>query len=654
MISGFFEKRWFVYGLVFLLCWLAYSNNLHNGFMIDDRGLLQDAATGQMDLANPSDKHFRPVAYFIFVILYHLFGDNPFGYHLMGILFFYLNCLVMFTLWTRLMQDRKIALAATALFSVHPMNVMMASHITSSVISLYALFMQWGALFFLYFLSSEKKPFYVLSLMAFVIAVFCHEITLILPFYLALFLLYKRYHWREVFLKTSIFWILAVPYILFRMYFASLQQNVLHHVSDLKISFLSYFSTYGEIVFWYLQKMIVPMDITMIYNVPIVFENTVFLTLRWAVLFSVIGYGGIYLLKEAKLRMAFLFFLLGFIPVGLACLTMPFLGLIIQPQWFYFSSMGFFVLIGSVFLTGRGGALRTFRFILLAVTLIFWGFMAREYNVRWKDEKSFSQDWLRIRSESPSANFYLGNAYFVEGDYGRAKKYFAKSFIQTSRDAQTYTSLGLAELNLGNFDTAIDHFKAALKVNPRYAFAYNNMGLAYLRKGDLVSARDAFVEALKTDWRLLEPRLNLAVFSLQEKRPQNALEFCLENLRIDSYDNRTLALLVRIYFELGQKDEAVKAGEVLVKHGHDARSLLGSANLLVKNKEYAIALNLFLKAREKNALAPDVYYELGRFYAFRGQLYSAISVWKEGLRIAPQDARFMDNINKAKKLLGQI
>ena len=129
-----FFRYFFGAAVLWILCWGIYSDNLRNGFLLDDEGLIVDK-TAIHDLRNiptifknaaSNDFQvlgfYRPVSEAFRACLYSLFQKQPRLYHLTNILLFYFFCLLIFFLIKILVNREKLALLTTVLFCVHPLN----------------------------------------------------------------------------------------------------------------------------------------------------------------------------------------------------------------------------------------------------------------------------------------------------------------------------------------------------------------------------------------------------------------------------------------------------------------------------------------------------------------------------------------------------
>jgi len=122
-------------GILLLLTIALYAFALGGGFVYDDEQLLVETprlVTASVKLAFTSDfwglpagawrsLHYRPVAMLAYSGIYRVFGLSPFAFHAVNILLHVLATLALFYLVRALCSE--VALAAAALFAVHPLHV---------------------------------------------------------------------------------------------------------------------------------------------------------------------------------------------------------------------------------------------------------------------------------------------------------------------------------------------------------------------------------------------------------------------------------------------------------------------------------------------------------------------------------------------------
>ena len=135
---------WLVH--VLLLAALAvamYANSLGNGFVGDDRDqLLRNPVVTGHDLGaafgsgvwafrGAQTNYYRPAQFVVYIVLHGLFGPHAFGFHLFFVLLHAANTILVYFLTARLSGRARTALAAAALFAVHPIHTEVVDWIAS-------------------------------------------------------------------------------------------------------------------------------------------------------------------------------------------------------------------------------------------------------------------------------------------------------------------------------------------------------------------------------------------------------------------------------------------------------------------------------------------------------------------------------------------
>ncbi len=169
--------------LLFYICLFAYHDCPLVGFTYDDVPLILD---------NPFIRDWhnlpvllqggRPVRALTLMLDYAVWGLDPVGYHLTNLFLHLVAGLLGFRLLKELFQNRWIALAASFLFIVHPVNTEAVLGITHRKEMLAMIFLLLA--FFLYIRKGRSWPGYLLSLASYVLALLSKQVALALPFLL--------------------------------------------------------------------------------------------------------------------------------------------------------------------------------------------------------------------------------------------------------------------------------------------------------------------------------------------------------------------------------------------------------------------------------------------------------------------------------------
>jgi hypothetical protein len=129
--------------LLALLAFAVYSNSLSNGFVGDDQDqLLRNPlvsghriaaafGSGVWAFRGVQGNYYRPLQFVIYSLVHALAGFQPFVYHLLFALLHALTTIAVYFLAERLTGRQRAALAAAALFAVHPIHTEVVDWIAS-------------------------------------------------------------------------------------------------------------------------------------------------------------------------------------------------------------------------------------------------------------------------------------------------------------------------------------------------------------------------------------------------------------------------------------------------------------------------------------------------------------------------------------------
>jgi Tfp pilus assembly protein PilF len=240
-------------------------------------------------------------------------------------------------------------------------------------------------------------------------------------------------------------------------------------------------------------------------------------------------------------------------------------------------------------------------FWLLLVILPLIACATTDYNL--EKSKEISKD-----------NQRLGDAYFRQGDYTRALRYYIEAAKYYDEDADLQYSLGLAYQEKGSYDRAIGHFRHALTLKPDMAPAKNSLGVAYIKAEDYDQAilvlkqmiEDQSYEIYTTPQY---PKYNLGWAYYQKKQYKQSEQYLQEALD---------------YYESGIPKDAI-----YIK----ALRAMG-LNALAQSKPQE-ALTYFEKIIPFAPKWPDVYLDMARAQRLLGDATRARLAYQRVIELAP-------------------
>jgi hypothetical protein len=264
-------------GAVLLLALAVYCNTLLNGFVYDDHhqveqnpyvqsfkyvGKIFTGTVWSFQGSEGQTNYYRPLMTFGFLICNKIFQAFPAGFHVVNVL---LNCVVVWLLFlacSMLFQDDIVALAAAALFALHPIHTEVVNWIAAVTELDLALFYLASFIFFLQLgsLPAKKKTTTVISMCTcFVLALLSKEQGVTLA---VLATIYEHFYradrettnWKTKVHRYGGFWMIAAVYLVFRITVLGGLAPVRQHADvSWPQAFLSAFALAGQYVaklFW--------------------------------------------------------------------------------------------------------------------------------------------------------------------------------------------------------------------------------------------------------------------------------------------------------------------------------------------------------------------------------------------------------------------
>ncbi|MDE1921471.1 MAG: glycosyltransferase family 39 protein [Candidatus Omnitrophica bacterium] len=504
LADSFLNSPWAAPAVLFSACLIAYLNSFANNFLLDDHIVL----FGQQGVVHKSffqifahdqgGDFYRPVGHLPLWVCSRLFAGHVLGYHIFNFLLFFLIVFLFRKIVWHLSSDKPLAFWAALLYAVHPINGFLVNYVTASIIATFVLCMQGSFLYFVKFSDTAKKSDYALSLILFVLACFSHEIAVTLPVFLMAYLFFMK---RGQGLRPAQF---VLPYFVFivfwfmgRMHEAAFHRRLYNIFSLGHIKALALVSTWMNLTGWYLSKLFYPVDILFLwsrkYGLDGFFPHVIVLcVLSAAFLYAFLKW------KQGWKPLMLAVFLIGFLPTFLTCFgSMPFVRPFIEPHWFYFSQIGFFVmaalLLKAVIRKNAwiGGGLAAGVVVLLIGCC--WN-----YNAQWKGQETYSRYWLSLNTGNLTPYYGLGRVYMDRGDYSKAAHIFETGYRHLHvLDLDLAADWGHCLDVLGKTQKASDLLYTAKLMGPRSAITEYYIGLYFLKRGRPQLAKQAFQKVME-------------------------------------------------------------------------------------------------------------------------------------------------------------
>ncbi len=512
---------------VFLLglCLVTYFPTLQSSFKFDDFTHIdlkpQSFGAALFSLfAKSSTQHYNPLDPLLNNFLFRTWGQNVVPFHVLNIALFYFNLLCLLKIALLLTESRWISLSATILFAIHPLNAEIINQIVFNSVLLSALFFQLSFIFYDRYLNNTKLRDILAAILFAFISFLSLETSWILPWYLFCWAyFYKKKDFKVAIATTLPFWVITIAlFLLWRSLCAasSLSGGILQRFEYLMLSLGTFTGSLAYLALWYVSKLFIPLNHVWIYSIaPLsAFEA------KTACLILIVFVLAIFFLVSRVFQLrsnyfAVIWFVSSFIFLLPGSLAHPESGLVVEPYWFYISSMGFFI-IAAIFLDVIKNRVSQNLFMILILGICGALFLATQrFNAIAKTEKSYSQYWMGIVI-SPMPLNALANIALQEKEYRKALDYYALYLRRFSfspyafHPAQAiYTKLSLIYLEMGEISKAKQMINEAFKIKKNYLDAIITSGFIALKEKDYSQAEKEFLSAVEIDAQNILSHLNL-------------------------------------------------------------------------------------------------------------------------------------------------
>ncbi|HVA96821.1 MAG TPA: tetratricopeptide repeat protein [Candidatus Acidoferrales bacterium] len=513
---------------------IVFANSLFNGFVWDDKtyvlsisqtiGLHIIKLFGQNIITLSG--YYRPIGLFYFSVLYSIFGQTPFYYHLPQIILHIVNTVLVFLLFASFFR-KNIAFFLSLIFLVHPIQTESVIYIAPTdgilffffgILTLvitnnkqtYRLWIITGILIFLALLTKESAIVFILLLLIFRILFNKGKVVL--------------YGLISLCAMSVYFFI---RFFIFHVYF--------YHITFIpmaRVSFVDRLLNIPAITWYYLKTFFYPTHLIIDQQWVITQFNfqTLYLPLfiDCAFFFLVIFFS-IYLLKhKSTLFRVYLFFVLWFgIGLGIYEQIIP-LDMTVANRWFYVPIVGLIGMIGiaiETFLLKTKTSKKTV-YIVLILIIVLLSARTMVRNTDWQN--------ALILYEHDSM---LTSSYDLEGNLGE-------------------------ELYLAGYkDKALYHYKKSVNLLP-FDRTLNNIGVIYEREGKYQLAKQYYLKAINAvdpmppyhhDVTLYQ---NVSRMLIYFGNPEDAVTYLNQGLKIYPHDYVLLLLKGMDEYKLQETEKA--------------------------------------------------------------------------------------------------
>jgi tetratricopeptide (TPR) repeat protein len=615
------------YLVLFALATGVYLNALGNGFVSDDNyqllhnPLVRDWSRlpdifghgvwwgfAQGSAAN----YYRPVQMLVYLGIHSVFGFNAAMFHLLMVLIHAANTLLVFRIARRLLKTRDGALAAAALFAVHPIHdeavVWIAALpdllLTLIVLSAFLLFLRWNA-------TPRGCRIAVLAGL-FLVALLTKETGIML---LPLLVAYDFVSaWKS---RAFYAWLFVVSAVAFGLY-GVLRIHALGGIAPASGRFydlhgLGFLLTVVVTLGQYLQALLLPLNLCFFHTFTATTSITPRAILSLIAVLAVVAA----ILRLRRPQPVAAYGLLWVLLTLLPALNVNGIGeSVFAERYLYLPSVGF-VLAAALAWESLKVQSVAWAGLVAIVAASSYEIVAR--NADWHDDIRLYTVTARQSPGAAAVEGYLGLSYYARGEWDQALQHDVAAMKLQPDRAVYHLNLGNVYAQTQRQNDAEEEFRQAIALQPDYAEAYSNLGLL-LESRDKAQASVLEEKALALRPTYAEPMKALARLKIQAGDYPSGIALLQRVVASDPYEPGP-------YIDLG-----VACNEA---------------------KLWQQAVAAFRRAIEVGPTDPDIYaahYNLGIAYTYLDSPEAALMEFHKALELKPdfQEARqILERIEKA-------
>ncbi|NNC34870.1 MAG: tetratricopeptide repeat protein [Croceitalea sp.] len=428
----------------------------------------------------PNSGQYSPIGEVFNGVLYSIFGKNATAFKLAALLIHILNATLVYTVFRKLFEDKKLAFFVAMLFAIHPQQVELIAW-ASAIYRIAALFMLVGIYFYLNYLRSQKKTHLLVVFVCYVLALFTKEQAVLFPIALLFVNLIKR---RFLFQKRIIFenlvlGLLAIAYVLFTFKVVTAKNDF----ESTEYTLLEKCSLFAKAVVNYFQNFIWPTDLSFSYPAAKVVNFASSGLMMNIVLLTALLAAGIFFASKSKHFLIGHVWVIGFLSIALSFPFFSIRDVFMADRYVYFALIGMAFCLFQV-LKWAVATIKGSQNIVYALTgaylILLFGLCFNRVRA-FENSRTIWADAIEQNPNNYLALNSLGYYFRSTGRNERALDYYKQSIAVNDAYHLSQSNIGKVYFEEGNYKEALKHVSKAIALQPNYKTAYKNRAAIFLK-----------------------------------------------------------------------------------------------------------------------------------------------------------------------------
>lgn len=535
-LKKFIIKNKAIFLLVAALIFLVYANSLGGDFVSDDISGYVNKAPVHEFASYISKGDLRGGVAFIWEnynfhtlthgFFYAAFGANEIPLHIYSVLIHILSAWLAFVMIAMLF-DKRIAIIATLIFAVHPLNTeaiawisgrkyLIIGGISFATIILHTMYKNTKELKYLVY----EFLYFTISLM--VTQYMWLVVTPLLVLIVDQLLIEKKVNIKEA-LKTIP---ITIPVALFGLLviWGRFQTRIinLEKVYNFDRSATAPFHTrvvYS--IYKSFELFIFPKNLTLYHEGEVL--SKFYFAFMVAAVIGLVAIGVKYWKKDIRVTGLLLFVLVSLSPT----LSPTQVAWLAAERYLYTASIALATLFAIILINiEKKTRINNLTVYVLVAVLVGLSIRTMVRNADWKTRQTVWESTQRVSPNSPRVYNNLGDVYGKQGNFEASIRMFQTAIALDPNYAEAMHNLGNTYSRMGNYEAAKQMFRRAYEYKPSQYQSIHMLGVMELQEGNLDEAQKLFESVLSVDPNYVPAQqgLELTIQAKQEAALNEAVQ----------------------------------------------------------------------------------------------------------------------------------
>ena len=629
--------------LIALLTTLVFAQSVGHGFIIFDDPAYITANINVRDglswktvrwaFSTTYFGNWSPLVWLSHALDCQLYGLDAWGHHLSNVVLHTAACLLFYTLLLRLKLPKQPSVFAALVFAVHPLHVEPVAWISSRKDLLSSLFFFLSIHCYLRFLRSRSVRDYVMLLLSFLVGLMAKPSILYLPIVLLCLDVWplERVGTSQNRVSTLIKLLVEkLPLLVIAVFFGLVTSRLQHGIgaspSLTAQHLLVGIKTSVVLLFHYLEKLVMPVELAVIYADTDTWHLALSYGAYWVLLSLLFAAAGIAYRRAPAIMLGLLWMVMSLLPylqvlpVGIQS---------VADRWAYLSVAGFAIALchGSYLLVDNPFVKHRLLPLCLILLIGVYSAISSRCIANWKSNVTLFRHSTVVTHHNHHAFKHLGYAYLADNDSAAAENAFLQGLKLKPHAATIYSELHKLLTTRDQEQQSAQLAGEALKIRTNDALEITEQARILTEVALNRRTRQFYKEAFHMD--PLEQALTL----LDELIESRSSEYLAWQDRIHHQRGVILYHMAQLKQALAEYRTSMDLNARMPRYLEDA------AVVYLRMKDFAESKRLLEKAIAIGSFRHDNYLLLGYVTLQLGNPLSAIEDLLIALQIKPKDVK---------------